>query len=480
MSQPTTKDAYQLLHDGSLMLARMEHNGIRVDVERLEKTIENTNQTIQELEQKIREDEVFKLWQKRFKHKTNIGSRPQLADVLFKDLKLECKELTETKRPKMSESVLSNIDVPMVKNFVEMERLKKFSHTFLQGMQKEMVDGYLHPFFNLHTVITYRSSSSNPNFQNIPNRNAGMARTIRSCFIPRKGRRLVEIDYAGIEVRGAACYHKDPVMMEYINDQTKDMHRDMAAEIYMLDISQVDKYSRYASKNQFVFPEFYGSVYHQCARNLWESLDNMKLRIKLPTDDKESTGPLIKDHLKKKGIKKLGTCLPDRATVEHGTFEEHVKDVEDDFWYRRFKVYQQWKEDYYKEYLEKGEFTNHTGFRMKGSYKRNDVLNYPIQSSCFHCLLWSCIQIQKWLDDNNMKTKLVGQIHDCVVADVPEDEIQEFLTMCKKIMTLDLRKHWKWIIVPMETEVDVTPEGGSWADKEVWINKGGTWQKKGK
>src|SRR5690606_20675796 len=106
--------------------------------------------------------------------------------------------------------------------------------------------------------ICVHNSSDSPNFQNLPIRNPKMAKIIRSAFIPRSDRHvLVEIDYSGIEVRVAACYHKDPVMIEYINDPTKDMHRDMAAQCYLAPPEQVSKQMRYCGKNMYVFPQFY-------------------------------------------------------------------------------------------------------------------------------------------------------------------------------------------------------------------------------
>lgn len=96
----------------------------------------------------------------------------------------------------------------------------------------------------------------------------------------------------------------------------------------------------------------------------------------------------------------------------------------------------------------------------------------------FHCLLWSLIQLQKWLNKYKMKSLIVGQIHDCLLLDVPIDEIQDVLHTAKDIMTTRLRKAWDWLIVPMGVEVDVTPEGGSWADKALWVEENGEWKPK--
>jgi DNA polymerase-1 len=93
---------------------------------------------------------------------------------------------------------------------------------------------------------------------------------------------------------------------------------------------------------------------------------------------------------------------------------------------------------------------------------RNDVLNYAVQGASFHCLLWSLVQIHKWLKKNKMRTKIVGQIHDSIVADVYAPEKDDFLGMCKQVMTVDLLQHWKWLIVPMDIEAEIGDLGASW------------------
>lgn len=218
--------------------------------------------------------------------------------------------------------------------------------------------------------ICVHNSCSNPNLQNIPVRNKEIAQYARRCFIPRDDHHLVEIDFSGIEVRIGISLHKDPMMIKYVTDPNSDMHRDMAEQIYKLDRSEITKDIRYVAKNQFVFPEFYGSYYIQCAKHLWDSIDLLKL--------KTVSGIPLKKHLRKKGIKELGKLDPKEKPIK-GTFEHHLKEVEQDFWGNRFKIYAQWKKDYYNEYLEKGYFDYPTGFRVKGIYNRKEVSNFGTQ-----------------------------------------------------------------------------------------------------
>ena len=451
----TLKDAYKLLHDGTLALANVEHNGMRIDTKKLDKTIDNVNKEIEKRETKLKDTKVWKKWKDRYKDKANIDSRFQLGIVFFQDMGFETDARTETGRPKTDEETLSKVNHPFAKTYLGLQKLKKLASTYLKGIRKEVCNGFLHPAFNLNLVKTFRGSSSGPNFQNIPIRDKSIGRLIRSCFIPREDHILVELDYGQLEVRIAACYNKDPVLIEYINDPTKDMHRDMAAECYMLTQEQVSKTARFCAKNQFVFPQFYGSYYIDCSRNLWNAID---------TDNLETAdGVSLKEHLRSKGIKKLGNCNPSISPAD-GTFERHIMEVEQDFWGLRFQVYDEWKKEWWAKYQETGTFKMLTGFEVKGVYRRNEVINSPVQGTAFHILLWSLIQLNNWLVNHNKKTKLIGQIHDSILADVHKSELKGFLKLAKRIMTVEVRKHWDWIIVPLEVEAEAS--NVNWFEKQ--------------
>ena len=107
-----------------------------------------------------------------------------------------------------------------------------------------------------------------------------------------------------------------------------------------------------------------------------------------------------------------------------------------------------------------------TGFTCRGILDYKTVSNYPIQGSAFHCLLWCFIQIVNELKKRNMKSKVIGQIHDSIIFDIYPPELQDVLKLVKKITTIDLPKHYDWIIVPMEVDAEISPVDGSWSDKE--------------
>lgn len=461
---PLVQEGYQLLHDGAIELARVEANGIRVDMEKLERTKLNLTKKIRYIQTELEKDKIWKVWRRRFGSKANLTSHKQLADVLHIDLQYDMEDTTESGNIATDEKALKKVDDPFVEDLLRLYQYKKALGTFLKGIEQEVVDGFLHPVFNLHTVVTYRSSSDSPNFQNFPVRIKEISKIIRSLFFARPKSLLLENDFKGIEVGVSACYHKDPNFISYITSAGKDMHRDMAAQIYCLDPSEVSKDARYGAKNKFVFPQFYGDFYIACAKNLWEWID----KGKLTTPD----GKCLYKHLKEQGITKLGACDIEEEP-EPGTFEKHLKEVEQDFWNVRFQKYGQWRKKWFSSYLEKGYFDLYTGFRIHGNFKRNQVTNFPIQGSAFHCLLWSLIQINRRLRKYKMKTLVVGQIHDSLISDVREDELKDYLELVEEVTTVELRKHYNWLIVPLEIEYEISPRGESWFDKrEVKFKKG--------
>lgn len=460
--KPITHQGYELLHDGSIMLAQMEANGIRIDVGYLKRTMEevqtNSRDLYRQLTERSKENKVWRLWKRRFGDKAKLGSSEQLGEVLYKDLDFPVLSRTEKGAPSTDEEALQQMDLPYLKTYLKWKKFGKLETTYLRGVMKEVVDGYIHPFFNLHRVITYRSSCDSPNFQNIPIRNPELGRLIRRAIIPRKGRALVETDFKGMEVCVAACYNRDRRLIEYISDPTKDMHRDMAAQIYFLKPSEVGKQHRYAAKNKFIFPQFYGSFFPQCAADLWEWIDRADLR--------GPKGEPLKEHLKKYGIRERGTCDVENPQRIKGTFEAHIADVEDDFWGNRFAQYARWKRRWFKDYLRNGGFDTLSGFRIEGSFRRNAVVNYPVQGSAFHCLLWSLIRAQRLLTKREMETLLIGQIHDSSLADVPPGELRDYVAMMNEIAAKDLPAHYKWICVPMTVETEISRPGSNWFEKK--------------
>jgi len=456
---PIRQEGYELLHHGAIELARVEGNGIRIDVKKLTKTKEDLTLKIRTLKQELETTDIWKVWRKRFGERASITSGDQLGKVLYEQLGYQVKHTTEGGKPATDEEALQEINHPDIPKIVRLSKYQKALGTYLKGIEREIVDDRIHPFFHLHLARSFRSSSSDPNFQNQPVRDKEIAEIIRSIFIASVDSVLVENDFTGAEVCLSAAYHHDPVFIDYITTPGKDMHRDMAAQIYGLEPEEVDKDTRYGAKSSFVFPQFYGDYYVACARNLWDYIRKAKL--------KGPDGKSLYKYLKGPPlhISKLGACDPELKPVP-STFEHHIQEVENDFWNRRFKVYGQWRKDFYADYLDNGYFDILTGFSVYGSYPRNAVTNYPVQGAAFHCLLWCLIRVNRLLRKYKMRSLIVGQIHDSLLGDVRVDELKDYLEIIECVTTVDLRKHYEWLAVPPEIEYEVCPVGGSWFEKK--------------
>lgn len=457
---PQTPEAYQLLHDGSLALADAEEYGFTVDVDYCHQVQKEIAEEKADLEEAFWYTELgkgWKTWAKRNHVRPSLGS-DQLADVL-KFMGTAASKKTKTGKVSTDEESLNEIELDGIATLIRMRKMDKASGTYINQLLNEVVDGgIIHPMFSLNIPVSYRSSCSNPSIQNFPIRDPWMGKVIRQAIIPRTSkRRLVEADFSGLEVRVAACYNKDPVLMKYLADKSMDMHRDMAMECFLLEEDEVHKWARHAAKNMFVFPQFYGSFHEECAKNLWKRSPSIYMK-----GDEEYS---IREYLRDQGFNKLG--LPDRhSNFPRGSFAQHIKEVEDRFWNDRFKVYTAWKKKHYADYLKNGYVDSFTGFRYSGEMKRTEVINYPIQGAAFHCNLWSFIQVNNTLKHYNMKSKLIGQIHDSIIGDVTETETQDFYDIVQEVTQELLAKEWDWINVDMEIEIEAAPLGASWYEKE--------------
>lgn len=448
--QATTRDAYDLFHRGAIALSEVTMNGICVDYNYCKRIYKQLKRDIKKLEDRLMDYEEVQEWSKKYGSNFKFDSDDQLRDILFGVFDNEPTKLTDTGQPSLNQEALEMMNLDFTNDYIRRKNLIKARNTYFKNILLETMDGKLHPNFLLNLVRTYRSSSKNINFQNIPIRDAEIGPVVRAAFKPSPGNRLLEIDYGGIEVKGACWYHQDPVMLDYLWDSSKDMHRDMAMECYILESldksNKNEKDIRYCGKNKFVFPEFYGDYYASCARSLWASIDQMKLALK--------DGTPLRKHLRQQGIK------------NYQMFEDHIRKIEDKFWNERFQVYKKWKDRYLNEYDKTGKIKLLTGFECKGVMKKNNVINYPVQGVSFHVLLWSLIEINEILKKENWKSRIIGQIHDCIMFDAHPKEVKKLLKLCYEVMCLRIKEHWKFINTPLEIEADITPIDGTWAEKK--------------
>lgn len=458
---PHTRAAYKLLHAGTLAFANAEYQGIRIDLDYVKVQKRKLAKKIRKLEQGIEKSSFFKEWKRSIRKTPNIYSQIQLAIFLYDVKRLKPEKTTPSGQGSTDDETLSALNIPEINDLLQIKKLKKLRDTYLDGFLKHTVDGFMHPNFNLHLVRTYRSSSDKPNFQNYPKRDEESMKIIRGAIYPRIGNQLLEADFGSLEVRIAACYHKDPMMMKYIKDPTTDMHTDMATQLFL-----VDKFNkklpehyhlRQAAKNGFVFPEFYGDYYKNCAESLackWGEMPKSRWKVHQGVSMPDGT---LGQHFISKGIHSLDNYI------------KHVQNIETNFWGVRFKEYARWKVKWWKEYQRNGYIDMLTGFRCSGVMSNNDAINYPVQGAAFHCLLWCFTELDKIMRKEKWKSRLIGQIHDSVIFDLYPAEKDHVLETIKRITTIELPKYWPWIIVPLEIDADLFEIDQSWASKSSQV-----------
>jgi len=304
--------------------------------------------------------------------------------------------------------------------------------------------GKMHPSFGLNIPVTYRPSSSEPNFTNIPKRDDYSKEACRKGIKPRKGRGLLSSDFSGIEVAISACYNKDKNLIKYITDEKTDMHRDSAADIWILPTEEVTEKIRYSGKNGWVFPQFYNDYYGNCAINMWDNY----------LDLETNSGVTLKNHLAKKGIRNLGA------------FTEHCKKVEQKFWGVRFKTYRKWKDQINEEYQKNGYLETYFGFQFTGYMTKNECNNYQTQGTAFHVLLWTLMEVEKEMVRQKMDSLIVGQIYDDMITDYEDHELEQMIETIDYYGTQEVRDRHKWIIIPLEIDHEISGIDGNWAEME--------------
>jgi DNA polymerase-1 len=438
-----------LFHEGNLELARL--SGIRFDKDKYEKNHSDLSIKINKLHEEILSSKEVKLWdQEDF----NYDSSKQLRELLYNKCKWKTKNKTNNGQDSVNEETLKKFDKKFTNLILERRKVIKIRDTYLKQFIREAVkidnDYFIFPSFGLNTISSYRSTCQDPNFMNIPIRNKYAQKMTRSSLVPRKNHQLLELDFKAMEVSISCCYHKDPVMIDYIINNG-DMHKDLAKQLFFRTEKTYTKDERQLAKGNFVFAEFYGDTarlyndelkkidYGSVTFGLWENMNN-----------------ITKEHLKTKGIKNIYD------------FQKHVENIEKDFWYNRFKIYNQWKFDNWRKYKELGYVELYTGFRCNSKLSFNQINNLPIQGTAFHAALKTLIELNKFLRKEKFNSVIIGEIHDSVVLDLDPLELPFIVKQINKIIS-DIKEEWKWLIVPLKVDFEITGINESWDKKKELI-----------
>lgn len=448
------KFAFDLFNEGSIVLADVQNNGIHVDEEYCHAEQERYKKRINVIEERISGSEEAKLFEKRTGRTLSLKDKDYSDNdlrTLFYDILHFGPEAKEGEPPpprKVDEETLRDFESEVADLVLKRRKFRKIEGTYLTQFIRETYYGIMYPWFDLIVPVSYRGSAHDPNFQNIPKRDEQAKKATRRAIIPSPGNKLLESDFSGIEVAINACYNQDPTLIADVTDPNQDMHRDTAADLWKIPIKEVEKKIRFYAKNQWVFPQFYGSWYMQCAKNLWRTANREKL--------KTNSGKLLLDIMRSKGIS------------NYEQFEDHCKEVEKIFWQDRFKVYAQWKKDIQRTYQKQGYIETFLGFQFRTYMGRNECTNYPAQGTAFHILLWTLINVHKEFKRRGMKAKIIGQIHDSMLTDHPPEETEEIIKIIDYWGTKRTVETFKWISVPLKIDHELTGVNESWyLKKEV-------------
>jgi len=401
-------------------------------------------------------------------------SAADLRVVLYEILNVTKVKETATGLKSVDAEVVESIDNPWAKDLVEWRKWYKVLNTYMAQFIREISPhGRMHPFFPLHTARTYRGSSSDPNFHNIPNRDEEAKAITRRGIMPSPGRRIGAVDFGSQEVRVAAILSQDAKLMWYCSQEDADMHMDIATRIWGADMALITGLIRFHSKGGFVFAEVYGSFYVNCAVDMWDNCADLQL----------SNGATIREHLLSVGIisgpasgKTKFKIRGKIQTISRHLYQfiQHVKDVEAWFW-EEFAGLREWQQRMVQEYQQKGWVEMPFGYRRTDLLTNNMIFNTAIQGTAFHLLLWSYIQLKRYCD-TEWRTDQLGQIHDEIVYDLADGELQDVLNVTEDVMTVRIREAHPWVVVPLVIEPEVTDIDVGWYYKKEMIkDDNGKW-----
>lgn len=393
------------------VLAAMEREGIAIDTETLKKY---STQLATEIS--VIELEIQNLAGTPF----NISSPKQVGDILFEVLKISAKpKKTKTGQYATGEDILQKLikNHPIIEKILEYREMMKLKNTYVDTLPEMMnvKTGRIHTSYNQVVAATGRLSSDNPNLQNIPVRTA-RGREIRKAFIPKNNNYvLMSADYSQIELRIVASICGDENMCAAFRDG-KDIHTATAARVYGIAESEVTKEMRYKAKSVN-----FGIIYGQGAFGLAENLGISRGEAK----------ELIENYFREyPGVKKY---MDD--TVNFAREYGYVQTI---LGRRR----------YLSDILS-------TNAVVRGFAERN-AINAPIQGSAADMIKVAMINVQAVLIKNKFETKLLLQVHDELVFDVPENEVEIVKPVIEAAMINALKLN-----VPIEVGIGV---GKTWLE----------------
>ena len=404
-----------LFHDIELplvsVLTQMELNGIRIDTDYLAHFSKDLAQQIERLEQQI-----YTAAGEEF----NLASPKQLGPILFDKLKLVDKpKKTKTGQYSTAEDVLSYLakDHAIIADILEWRSLQKLQSTYVTALPKEVTSrtGRVHTVYNQAVAATGRLSSNNPNLQNIPIRTP-LGQKVRQAFVAKDSDHvLMAADYSQIELRIIAALSQDEGLLEAFRNG-EDIHRSTAAKVFGVPQEEVTREQRSHAKTVN-----FGIIYGVSAFGLSQQTDLNRTEAKELIDTYYATYP------------KLRAYMQDQ--VEFARENGYVETV---LGRRR----------YLKD-------INSQNAVVRGGAERNSI-NAPIQGSAADIIKIAMINIHKRLQSEAWQTQMLLQVHDELVFEVPQTELEKATEMIRSEM-----ENAYAIDVPLVVDVGV---GQNWLE----------------
>ncbi len=370
------------------ILAQMEYDGVALDVDYMSELSEYMTQKAEDLQAKI-----YEIAGEEF----NINSPKQVGEVLYEKLNIQLKKKRGKAKPSTNVEVLEELasEYPICRYLIDYRKYTKLRTTYTDALPLlvSLKDRRIHTTYNQTVTATGRLSSSNPNLQNIPIRTEE-GNKLRNAFIAENENDFIlSSDYSQIELRLLAHVSGDENLISAFNSDV-DVHSLTASKVFDVPVEQVTKEMRYKSK-----AVNFGIIYGQTRYGLAKALDIPAQEAQNFIDKYFMTYPKVKDYME-------NTVA---FAYEHG-FVETI--------FGR------------KRYLPELASPN----RMIKEFAERAAINQPLQGTAADLIKMAMINVDKVFKENNLKSKMVMQVHDELVFEVVAEELEQVKTLVKQEM----------------------------------------------
>jgi DNA polymerase-1 len=389
------------------ILFRMERNGVLIDAALLDAQSRELGQKMMELEHR-----AYKEAGQPF----NLNSPKQIGEIFFERLQLPVLKKTPSGAPSTDEEVLERLaaDYPLPKTLLDYRSLTKLKSTYTDKLPRMVnpATGRVHTNYSQATAVTGRLSSTDPNLQNIPVRTPE-GRRIREAFVAPAGCAIVSADYSQIELRIMAHISRDENLLRAFA-AGEDVHRATAAEIFNRELHEVTpEERRYAKVINF------GLIYGMSAFGVAQALGLERATAQAYIDSYFTRYPGVARYM--------------QETREQARARGYVETV-------------------FGRRLWLSEIRAANAGRRQGAERA--AINAPMQGTAADLIKLSMIAVQDWLDREHLSSKMIMQVHDELVLEVPQSELTRVREMLPQLMTGVAR-----LAVPLVVDVGV---GANW------------------